>query len=104
LALGLTEHFGAVLCGDSLAEKKPHPAPILEACRRLAVAPEAAVMVGDDRRDIASARAAGSAALAAAFGYIGSDDDPADWGADAVIDRPAGILDWLREHDDDAGG
>jgi phosphoglycolate phosphatase len=103
-ALGLTERFGAVLCGDSLPEKKPHPAPILEACRRLAVAPEAAVMVGDDRRDIASARAAGSYALAAGFGYIASDDDPGEWGADAVIDHPAGILDWLCEHDDAARG
>lgn len=95
-ALGLTERFGAVLCGDSLPEKKPHPAPILEACRRLAVAPETTVMVGDDRRDIESARAAGCAALAAGFGYIGTDDDPAEWGADAVIASPLGILDWLR--------
>ena len=40
--------------------------------------------VGDAPRDIEAGRAAGSTTVAAAYGYILADDDPADWGADAV--------------------
>jgi len=92
---GLAPRFAAVLCGDSLAERKPHPAPVLEACRRLRVAASDAVMVGDDERDIASARAAGAASIAVRFGYAGADENLAGWGADHIIDTPGELIRWL---------
>jgi phosphoglycolate phosphatase len=53
------------------------------------------VYIGDDRRDIEAARAAGMASAAAAWGYIDASDDPRDWGADAVLDEPNGVIDWV---------
>ena len=91
----LARRFLAVICGDSLSEKKPHPAPVLEACRLLDVSPAQAVMVGDDARDIEAARAAGAWSIAVRFGYAGDGENPDDWQADAVIDRPWQLIDWL---------
>ncbi len=91
----LAPRFRVVICGDSLPDKKPHPAPVLEACRLLGIDPAQAVMVGDDARDIEAARAAGTRSVAVRFGYCGDDENPDAWNADAVIDRPAQLIDWL---------
>ncbi len=91
----LATRFGAVLSGDTLAFKKPHPEPVLEACRRLGVQANEAVMVGDDERDIQSARAAGAQSIAVSFGYAGADECLAQWGADHIIDAPADLIVWL---------
>ncbi len=91
----LARRFSVVISGDTLPEKKPHPAPVLEACRRLGIAAAEAVMVGDDQRDIDSARAAGSRSIAVRFGYAGDDECPDRWQADAVIDTPGELLHWL---------
>lgn len=93
----LTKRFPVVICGDTLAEKKPHPAQVLEACRRLGVAPAEAVMVGDDQRDIDAARAAGSPSIAVRFGYAAEEDRIDSWLADVVIDHPSELLTWLDQ-------
>ncbi len=92
---GLAARFQVVISGDSLPEKKPHPAPVLEACRLLGIDVSRAVMVGDDERDIASARAAGARSIAVRFGYAGADEHPEQWQADAVIDAPGELIQWL---------
>jgi 2-phosphoglycolate phosphatase len=86
--LGLADAAGAIVCGDTTSHAKPHPAPLLEAARRIGVAPERCVYVGDDRRDVDAGRAAGMATVVAAWGYLGAGDPPAAWGADAIIDNP----------------
>ena len=53
------EHAGCVVSGDTTPHPKPHPAPLLEAARRLGLAPEHCWYVGDDLRDIQAGRAAG---------------------------------------------
>jgi len=84
---------GAVLVGgDSTPHIKPHPAPLLEAARRLGRAPQACVYIGDDPRDMRAARAAGMGAWAAAWGYLGLELPPAQWGADAVLAHPIELL------------
>jgi phosphoglycolate phosphatase len=85
-------HAGVVIAGDTTAHPKPHPAPLLAACERLAIDPAACVYVGDDLRDIQAARAAGMASVAAAWGYLGDGGDVGQWGADAVVERPDGLL------------
>jgi 2-phosphoglycolate phosphatase len=87
-ALGLAERSSTLVCGDTVAHAKPHPAPLLEAARRLGVVPGECVYVGDDRRDVDAGRAAAMATIVAAWGYLGAGDAPAAWGADHVIDRP----------------
>jgi 2-phosphoglycolate phosphatase len=81
-----------LVCGDSTPHAKPHPAPLLEAARRLGVAPADCVYVGDDLRDVQAGRAAGMATVAAAWGYLGFGVAIADWGADQVIDSPGELL------------
>jgi phosphoglycolate phosphatase len=86
--LGLADQVATLVCGDTVAHSKPHPAPLLEAARRLAVAPGECVYVGDDRRDVDAGRAAAMPTVVAAWGYLGAGDAPATWGADHLIDRP----------------
>ncbi len=93
---GLSLRAAVLIAGDSTAHTKPHPAPLLEAARRIGVDPASCVYVGDDVRDMQAGRAAGMATLAAGWGYLGPDADPRDWPADAVLDAPDGLLHWLR--------
>lgn len=86
----------AVVSGDTTAFSKPHPEPLFEAARRLGVAPEMCVYVGDDERDIIAGRAAGMRTVAAAYGYLGSQADAALWDADASISSPLELLQWLN--------
>jgi N-acetyl-D-muramate 6-phosphate phosphatase len=72
-AAGLVDTVACVVCGDTLAESKPHPAPVSLACGIVGVAPAEALMVGDDVRDIVAGRAAGTQTAAVFYGY-GSDE------------------------------
>ena len=87
-ALGLDRAARTLVCGDTVAHSKPHPAPLLEAARRLAVAPERCAYVGDDHRDVVAGRAAAMITVVAAWGYLGAGDAPAAWGADHLIEHP----------------
>lgn len=80
---GLSSLFSAVVGGDSMAEHKPHPRPLLEAIARAGGSPDMAVMIGDSETDIATARAAGIPVIAVDFGY--ADRPASELGADAVI-------------------
>jgi phosphoglycolate phosphatase len=65
----LLELLDTVIGGDSTGAKKPDPAPVLEACRRLATAPADAVLIGDSAHDAQAARAAGMPFVAVPYGY-----------------------------------
>ena len=93
--LGLFERAATVVSGDTLNERKPHPAPMLLACERAGSQAHECLYVGDAKRDIEAGHNAGMATLVALFGYIGDGDDPHTWGADALVDTPQEILDWL---------
>ena len=94
-SLGLTSSAGCVVSGDTLPQRKPHPAPLLLAAAQLSLEPEQCLYVGDAERDVQSARAAGMPVLVARYGYLGPDDDPDGWKPDALIDAPQQIIDWL---------
>ena len=94
-ALALAPRTRAVISGDSLAKRKPHPEPLLEAAVLTDTPPQNCIYVGDARGDITAARAAGMTPVIASYGYIGADDDPSGWGAAGAIAHPLEILDWL---------
>lgn len=94
-ALGLADRAACVVSGDTTPYSKPHPAPILRGCELAGTKPAAAVYVGDAERDVQAGRAAGLRTAIALFGYLGPDDRPHDWGADALLDAPADLLAWL---------
>ena len=90
--LGLDARAACVVCGDTTPHLKPHPAPLLHAARELALEPSQCVYLGDDLRDIQAARSAGMRCIAVAWGY---GTGLSSWNADATIERPADLIDWL---------
>ena len=94
-ALGLDRRAGCVVSGDTLAERKPHPRPLLHAAQLLGLDPALCSYVGDAERDIQAGRAAGMRTAVAAFGYLGEDDDPWSWQPDTIVSHPAELLPWL---------
>jgi phosphoglycolate phosphatase len=93
--LGLRARFDCVVSGDTVAERKPHPLPLLHAAELSGVAPGECIYVGDAERDVQAAHAAGMRALVAVYGYVRADEDWPAWGGDGSIERPADLLDWL---------
>ncbi|XKE47430.1 HAD-IA family hydrolase [Halomonas organivorans] len=77
---------GALLCADDLPVKKPDPAPLLEAARRLGVPAGECWYIGDHVRDMQAARAAGMPAVAVGYGYLAEEDDYRAWPADHWFD------------------
>jgi N-acetyl-D-muramate 6-phosphate phosphatase len=94
-ALPLFRSAGAIVSGDTTPHPKPHPAPLLEAARRLGLDPAHCLYVGDDERDIVAGHAAGMGTVAATYGYLGDRADVAGWRAHAHIDSPLALLKWL---------
>lgn len=94
-AQALDMRAGCVVSGDTLDERKPHPAPMLYACEQVGSRPQECVYVGDAERDIEAGRNAGMHTLVALFGYFQDNDNPHEWQADALIETPLGLLDWL---------
>ncbi|WP_107850815.1 phosphoglycolate phosphatase [Oceanimonas marisflavi] len=84
-AAGLADHFELALGGDSMAEKKPSPAPLLHVCERLDVSPARSLMVGDSENDVLAAKAAGMAVAALTYGY--------NYGRPIADSRPDWVLD-----------
>ena len=91
--LGWETRCAVLIGGDTLAEKKPHPLPLLVAAERMGFAAGDCVYVGDDERDIQAARAASMPSIAALWGYRQDYEDPSQWGADAVLQFPSDLLD-----------
>ncbi len=93
--LGLRDRAAGLVCGDTCPRPKPHPLPILMACALAGADPAGALYVGDDRRDIEAGRAAGTLAIAAAWGYLEDAAGIDDWQADRVIGQPIELLDLI---------
>lgn len=93
-ALDLQPAPQTVICPDHVTHVKPHPEPVLKACQELNVAPRHVVFIGDHRRDIESGRHAGTATVAAAYGYI-DDDCPHTWGAHRLVNSAEELHDLL---------
>ena len=79
-----------IVSGDTLEFSKPHPAPMLHACKLLDCDPAKTLFVGDARRDVEAGRNTGMPTLIAGYGYIGPDDEPESWGADGMVNEPGG--------------
>jgi phosphoglycolate phosphatase len=89
--LGLARYFALTLAGDSLPQKKPHPAPLLKAAHDCAVSVESTVMVGDSLADLAAARSAGMRIFCVSYGYAAGVDLP-QHAPDAYVAQMRDIL------------
>lgn len=83
--LGLKDDFSIIISGDDLAEKKPHPLPLLHAAQALGVSPAESLMLGDSKSDVMAARAAGFQIVCLSYGYNHGEDIRKEQ-PDAVID------------------
>lgn len=90
--LGYWRHAVAVISGDSLPQRKPHPAPLLKAAELAKVDPRSCCYVGDAERDIEAGRNAGMRTASALWGFLGSDDKVADWHADNDVEQPEDLI------------
>jgi len=90
-AAGLTDLLPVVVGGDEVKRPKPAPDGILEACRRLRQAPSDVAYVGDSPTDLLAARAAGTVAVAASWGYLYS----AEAAAEFTLTTPGQVRDLL---------
>ena len=61
--LELAEYFSACVCSEDVPHKKPHPAPLRLALKRLRVRPEVCVYVGDTAEDMEMSARAGVTAI-----------------------------------------
>jgi phosphoglycolate phosphatase len=93
--LGLFDRAACVVSGDTLDERKPHPAPMLHASELANSRPEHCVYIGDAQRDIEAGNNAGMQTLVALFGYLRKEDDPHSWNASSLIAHPQDLLAWL---------
>ena len=89
--LELDTLFELILGGDSLAQKKPDPMPLLHVCKILDVTVEECVMVGDSKNDILAANACAMQSAGVTYGY-NYGEDIGFYNPDVVVDDFADIL------------
>jgi phosphoglycolate phosphatase len=94
--LGVFDYFSIVISGDTLTEKKPHPAPLLHAANHFGCDPASALMIGDSVSDVAAARAAGFQIVCMSYGY-NHGVDIRESAPDAVIDTLTEIIPLLEQ-------
>ena len=92
--LGIHDDFENIVCGDTLAKKKPDPLPLLHSAEVLGVTPEKSLMLGDSVSDVKAARAAGFQIICMSYGY-NHGVDIRESNPDVVIDSMAELKDLL---------
>lgn len=94
-ALGWRPFVSAVIGGDSLPVRKPDPAPLHEAMRRLDA--RTAWMVGDSANDVGAARNAGIPSIVVRGGYNhGNPVEALDPAPDVILDTLSDFAPLLR--------
>jgi phosphoglycolate phosphatase len=94
--LGLAEHLRLVIGGDSCAQRKPDPGPLLFACSALSSPPSQALMVGDSANDVLAARGAGMPVVCVPYGF-NEGQDARTLPCDAFVETLAGLPALLTE-------
>lgn len=99
-SLSLQHLFDAVVTFDDTQERKPSPAPFREVLKRLGVAPEDSLMVGDwAERDVVGGRGLGMKTVFARYGdTFGTQESGADYDVDDIW-QLVGIVDALHRED-----
>jgi len=95
----LRQVFSACVCSEDAPRRKPHPAPLELALRRLRIKPEACVYVGDTPDDMEMARRAGVRAIAV-LGPFPTHDRLRAIRPDILLDSIAELPNWVAR---DAG-
>ncbi|MFA7555121.1 MAG: HAD-IA family hydrolase [Spongiibacteraceae bacterium] len=97
VALSLAERCAVLVCPDDVTHTKPHPEPMLLACREIACNPQRTLYIGDHRRDIEAGLNAAMTTIAANYGYIDANDPSELWQADYAVNHASEIQPLLCE-------
>ena len=87
--LEIAHHFGLLLGGECLPNRKPEPEPLLFAADKFNSQPKMSLMVGDSKSDILAAKAAGFKSVALTYGY--------NHGESIALSKPDLLMDSLLE-------
>ena len=93
-ALGVDHYFELIVSGDTLAKKKPDPAPLIYAADQLSTPPQLSLIVGDSINDVQAGRSAGFQVVCVNYGY-NHGKDIREAHPDAVIDSLAQLEELL---------
>lgn len=89
--MSLASRAACVVSADEVPKAKPAPDSILLACQQLHLDVADCVYVGDDKRDIDAAKAAGMRSIAADWGYLGDNGPIESWLADLIARSPGEV-------------
>ena len=100
MTLDLLPHFDefsspyclSIIGGDSLPQRKPHPAPLLQASKAIDVSAKQCIYVGDALRDITAGNSANMFTIIAEWGYITDLKECKNWQANLSVKDPNEIL------------
>ena len=95
--IGYSKRAACVVCADTTSKAKPHPEPMLYACKLLNVLPKDCIYIGDSETDIQAGRAAGMATMAVSFGYTPQGVSVSDWQPDYIAHDVAEILPEIKK-------
>ncbi len=101
LTLPLLEHYQlhqrsrCLVAGDTLAQRKPHPAPLHHACKLTQTNASNCIYIGDTETDMQAAKAAEMFAILALYGYQPPNAKPDTWHSDFSIQAPRDLLAWV---------
>ena len=91
--LKLLKRASCLVCGDTTNNLKPDPEPINHALSLLQTKnTKGSFYIGDSKKDVDAARAAGIISIACTYGYITNDTEPKNWNADFYVGHALEIL------------
>jgi len=90
----LTKYFDVIITGLSAEHTKPYPDPVLLAAKKMNVAPENCLMIGDTTVDIRAGKSAGAQTVGVLCGF-GEEPELRNMGADLIVEDTPRISDIL---------
>lgn len=90
----LVKYFDVIVTGLSAEHTKPYPDPVLLAARKMNVAPENCLMIGDTTVDIRAGKSAGTQTVGVLCGF-GEEAELRKIGADEILEDTTKLLEIL---------
>ena len=94
--LQILRYFSVVLSADDMQAPKPDPWSVCECARRIGVAPQETLMIGDSMTDVGAGKESGAVSVAVLGGYSGR-EKMLKSGADYLVEEIGGLLPILDE-------
>ena len=91
----LVKYFDAIITGLSAKHTKPYPDPVLLAAKKMSIAPENCLMIGDTTVDIRAGKSAGTQVVGVLCGF-GEEAELIKMGADLILSDTSKLIDILK--------